>query len=276
VSGEEKSAEAPMLARTDSEGVAAHAFTRFSDSDTAVVGALAMSAPADLGSISALAPPREAVSRVYVVDDHPVVCEGLAHVLSTHGDLEVVGSAQSAERALAILRCVSVDLVLVSYDLQGAMNGAQLCAQLSKEPYWLTSLGMAAQADAVVLREFLAAGSSGVLHKRADSPRIIEAVRAVAVGNTYVDPHLAGSLLREVARQDRSLTRPLTSVEQQVLTHMSRGLSNREISGLLCVSTSSVKGYVSQLLHKLGVTSRTEAVAVAARTGLLADVVQAG
>ena len=265
-----------MRARTnEATGVDRHPLARFVESETPVVGALAMSVPVGLSSVSPMPSLHEAVLSVYVVDDHPVVCEGLAHVLSSETDLEVVGSSQSGERALAILRCVSVDLVLVNYELQGGMNGAQLCGELSREPYHLTCLGMAAQADAVVLREFLAAGSSGVLHKRADSARIIESVRAVAAGNTYVDPHLAGSLLRDVARQDRSAARPLTAVEQHVLAHMARGLSNREISALLCVSTSSVKGYVSQLLHKLGVTSRTEAVAVAARTGLLADVVQA-
>jgi DNA-binding NarL/FixJ family response regulator len=210
--------------------------------------------------------------QIYVVDAHPVVCEGLARVLSLPGELEVVGFAHSGERALLELPSQRVDLVIIDHDLNGEVTGSQLCGLLTREPYLVTCLGMSAQADGTSVRDFLAAGSRGVLHKQAERARILEGVRAVAAGGIYLDPHLSAIVVRELAPQRSDRRSALTPTEYKVLGHLAKGLSNRQISGLLSVSTSSVKGYVSHLLQKLDVTSRTEAVAVAARTGLLASV----
>lgn len=212
---------------------------------------------------------------VYLVDDHPVVCSGLDALLSAQDDIEVLGYSHSAEMALCDLRERPADVVIVDHRLGGSMDGVDLCRRITEPPYLTRCLAMSASADGESVRSFVCAGASGFLLKHADPERIVDAVRTVGRGASFIDQRVAELIAQELnpATRGRML---LTAREREILEYVARGLSNREIALRLCVSTSSVKSYVSNLLRKLGVTHRTEAVAVAAREGLLALVSGSG
>jgi len=212
---------------------------------------------------------------VYLVDDHPVVCSGLDALLSGQDDIEVIGYSHSAEIALCDLRERRADVVIVDHRLGGAMDGVDLCRRITEPPYLARCLAMSASADGESVRSFVCAGASGFLLKHADPERIVDAVRTVGRGASFIDQRVAELIAQELnpATRGRML---LTAREREILEYVANGLSNREIAVRLCVSTSSVKSYVSNLLRKLGVTHRTEAVAVAAREGLLAVVSGSG
>lgn len=212
---------------------------------------------------------------VYLVDDHPVVCSGLHALLSGQGDIDVVGYAHSAELALCELRERPADVVIVDHRLGGSMDGVELCKRITQEPYMARCLAMSASADGDSVRSFVCAGASGFLLKHADPDHIVDAVRTVGRGASFIDQRVAELIAQELNPQTRSRLL-LTPREREILEYVAHGLSNREIALRLCVSTSSVKSYVSNLLRKLGVTHRTEAVAVAAREGLLAVVSRTG
>lgn len=212
---------------------------------------------------------------VYLVDDHPVVCSGLDALLSGQEDITVVGYAHSAELALCELRERPADLVIVDHRLGGSMDGVELCKRITQEPYMARCLAMSASADGESVRSFVCAGASGFLLKHADADRIVDAVRTVGRGASFIDQRVAELIAQELNPQTRGRLL-LTPREREILEYVAHGLSNREIALRLCVSTSSVKSYVSNLLRKLGVTHRTEAVAVAAREGLLAVVSRTG
>lgn len=207
---------------------------------------------------------------VYLVDDHPVVCSGLDALLSSQEDVQVLGYAHSAELALCELRERPADVVIVDHRLGGTMDGVELCRRITQPPYLARCLAMSASADGGSVRDFVCAGASGFLLKHADPERIVDAVRTVGRGASFIDQRVAELIAQELNPSSRAAGLLLTAREREILDYVASGLSNREIALRLCVSTSSVKSYVSNLLRKLGVTHRTEAVAVAAREGLLA------
>lgn len=207
--------------------------------------------------------------RVFIVDDHPVVCAGLTTVLESSPELTVVGSAPSGERALCDLRSVSADVVLLDHRMGSGMDGVELCRRLTQPPYLTRCMAMSASADGESVRSFISAGASGFLLKHADPSRIIDAVRTVGRGASYMDDRIAALIAEELAPASEARSEGLTPRETEVLELLAAGMSNREIASELGVSTGSAKNYVSSLLQKLGVAHRTEAVAVAAREGLL-------
>jgi DNA-binding NarL/FixJ family response regulator len=213
---------------------------------------------------------------VYLVDDHPIVCAGLDALLSAQEGIEVIGWSHSAEMALCELRERPADVVVVDHRLGGAIDGVELCRRITADPYLARCLAMSASADGESVRSFVCAGASGFLLKHADPDRIVHAVRTVGGGASFIDQRVAELIAQELNPAARGARMLLTPREREILDYVARGLSNREIAVKLCVSTSSVKSYVSNLLRKLGVTHRTEAVAVAAREGLLALVSGSG
>jgi DNA-binding NarL/FixJ family response regulator len=210
--------------------------------------------------------------RVYVVDDHPVVREGLVAMLDRAG-VTVVGHAVSGEVALCELRRTPVDVVIVDDVLEGGMDGTKLVQRLSEEPYSAHCLVLASSDDAADVRELLSAGAISVVSKCADAVTITKAVTTTAVGQPFFDHRALQALVKPVAR-DHVPNDAFDVRDRLILRCLADGRSNREIATTLQVSPGSVKKYVSNLLRKLGVNHRTSAIAAAAERGLL-DVVRA-
>jgi DNA-binding NarL/FixJ family response regulator len=205
--------------------------------------------------------------RVYVVDDHPVVLDGLRAALGNQDGLVVVGTAPSAEAALADLRRLSVDIVLVDACLPG-MSGPDLCAALRLSAPAVHCIVLTGTVDKFLLRAAIEAGSRGFLVKDVGIPDIAAAIRRVHEGEIALDPRATGLVVEQFRSPDRPHV-TLTPRECEVVDFLAAGMSNPAIAERLRISPSTAKSYVSRLLVKLDVASRTAAVARAAELGLL-------
>lgn len=204
--------------------------------------------------------------RVFVVDDHPAVREGLRAFVEARPGLEWAGEADgSGDLVAAALEAragvVVMDLVLPG--IEGAEAIAELVARVPDLPVLvLTSFG---SEDRVL--GALRAGARGYLLKDAGPADLARAIRAVAAGDAALDPKVTGAVIGAAASA-RSPLEDLTGREHEVLDLLGAGLTNREISRRLVISEKTVKHHVSAVLRKLGVPDRTQAALVAVRAGL--------
>jgi DNA-binding NarL/FixJ family response regulator len=192
--------------------------------------------------------------KIAIVDDHPVVREGLAAALSNRG-FEIAASFGSAEELLAAR--FDADVVLLDLELPG-MSGVDAIARVGKPVLVLTAYANDEQIEAV-----LRAGARGYLLKGAAVDEIERAIRAVASGQTYLDPKVASRLVA------LSGAPRLSAREREVLRLVAAGRSNKEIASALDVAERTVKFHVTSIFNKLGAENRAQAVALAIERGLV-------
>jgi DNA-binding NarL/FixJ family response regulator len=204
--------------------------------------------------------------RVMVVDDHPVVRQGLAAALEDEPDLEVVGSANSAEAALGLLSRVQPDVLLLDLELPGMDGVAAIPRLLEANPGGQIVVFTAYATDERVFGA-IRAGARGYLLKGAGAAEIAQAVRAAQAGESYLEPRIATRLLDEVRTPGRHSE--LSDRERSVLRLVAAGMSNKQIARSLTITERTVKFHVTSILNKLGVDNRAQAVAVALERGLL-------
>ncbi|WFR72026.1 response regulator transcription factor [Prescottella defluvii] len=203
--------------------------------------------------------------RVLLVDDHPVVRAGLRALLASHDGVEVVAEASSGEEAVAFAATAKPDVVLMDLRLGAGIDGAGATAQITAMPepprvVVLTTY----DTDTDILRA-VEAGASGYLLKDTAPQVLIDSVFAAARGETVLDPDVAQRLYRRM-QQPRA---DLSAREVEVLGLVAQGLSNRAIAKQLFVSEATVKSHLVHAFTKLGVDSRTAAVAAARERGLI-------
>ena len=207
-------------------------------------------------------------TRVVVVDDHPVVREGVMGVLAGDPDLEVVGQASSGEEALEEVARSRPDVVVLDVRLPG-ISGIEAGRELLARHPELRIVVLTSFPSDAVLRAALAMGAQGLLVKESNRAVMREAVRTVAQGESFVDPRVAARVAALTSSGRRGAgPQSLTSSEVRVMELLPRGLSNKEIAGLLGVSANTVKSHLANAMRKLQVHSRAEATAVVVREGL--------
>jgi DNA-binding NarL/FixJ family response regulator len=205
--------------------------------------------------------------RVVIVDDHEVLRAGTRQVLETTDDITVVGEAHSWESALDAINHLHPDVALVDIQLAGR-NGIDLARELASAPVGTRVVILSAYDDDAFIRRAFEAGVAGYLLKTMPRDELINAVRAVGMGTTVLDPAVSTRLAGV-----NTLTEPvgaphLTAREQEVVALVADGLSNKAIATRLGVSTRTVEGHVNHVFTKLDLESRTELVRYVLTNGL--------
>lgn len=204
--------------------------------------------------------------RILLADDHPVVRDGLAAMLSTQPDFAVVGEAGNGAEAVDQAARLKPDVVLMDLEMPG-FDGIEAIRRLrAAEPSIQVVVLTAFDTDERILGA-LQAGAQGYLLKGAPRAEIFAAIRTVSAGGALIPPVVASKLLQQV----RAAEHPdaLTAREAEVVRLVAAGLSNREIAGRLSISERTVKFHVSAILSKLGAGNRTQAVRLARERGLI-------
>lgn len=204
--------------------------------------------------------------RVLVVDDHPVVREGLVAILEDDPEFQVAGSVGSAEEALALAPRARPDVVLLDLELPGMSGVDAIPGLAAAAPGARIVVLTAYDTDERVLGA-VRAGARGYLLKGSPAEEIARAIRAVHAGESYLASRVAGTLLGQVRAPRRSTA--LSERERAVLRHIADGLSTKQAARVLGITERTVKFHVRSIMNKLGADTRAQAVAKAARRGLL-------
>jgi DNA-binding NarL/FixJ family response regulator len=205
--------------------------------------------------------------RVIVVDDHPIVRQGLVGVLEDEADLDVVGAFGSAREALAHIGRLRPDVVLLDLEMPD-MDGVEAIPSLMAGRPELGVLVFTAYDTEERVLGAIRAGARGYLLKGASSEEIARGVRIVSEGGSYLEPRVASRVMAEV-QTPRRASSTLSEREREVLHLVAEGLPTKQIARSLSITERTVKFHVNSIFHKLGADNRAQAVALAAQRGLL-------
>lgn len=205
--------------------------------------------------------------KILIADDHPIVRRGLRMTLEAEADLQVAAEAENGANLAELVRKYAPDVVLMDLQMP-EVDGVQALEQTRPEFPNLPILILTSFSDDAHLHAALRAGASGFLLKEMDGDDLVEAVRGAARGRPQLHPDIARRLMARAPLPDDPLS-ALTEREREVLKRLGRGLSNKEIALELTLTEMTVKGYVSDIFAKLGVSDRTQAALTAVRYGLV-------
>jgi DNA-binding NarL/FixJ family response regulator len=209
--------------------------------------------------------------KVIICDDQAIVRDGLEMLLKLEPDIQVVGVASDGAEAVEMVARRTPDLVLMDLKMP-ILNGIEATRQIRAKYPAVKVLVLTTYDDDEWVFDAIQAGASGYLLK--DTPRdgVIMAIRGTVAGKTYVDPSVAGKVLRQASSHQTQpktlITDKLTEREIEVLHLIAKGLSNSDIAERLFLSEGTVRNHVSAILAKLGVSDRTQAAVIAIQHGL--------
>jgi two-component system, NarL family, response regulator LiaR len=205
-------------------------------------------------------------TRVLITDDHGVVRQGLRMFLSLDPDIQVVGEAENGQEALAMVRDLEPDVVLMDL-LMPVMDGISATKAIRAALPEVEVIALTSVLEDASVTGAVRAGAIGYLLKDTDAEELSRAIKAAAEGRVHLAPGAVARLMREVRAPENP--EALTDRETEVLKLLACGKANKQIAGNLYVSEKTVKAHVSSILMKLGVQSRTQAALYAVRTGLV-------
>ncbi|WP_328650912.1 response regulator transcription factor [Micromonospora sp. NBC_00330] len=204
--------------------------------------------------------------RVFLLDDHEVVRRGLADLLHSAGDIEVVGESGSAREATARIPALRPDVAILDARLPDG-SGIDVCRDVRTVDSSIRGLILTSYEDDEALFAAIMAGADGYVLKQIRGTDLVDGVRRVAAGQSLLDPAVTQRVLERIrngVEQPRELEM-LTEQERRILGYVAEGLTNREIAGKMFLAEKTVKNYVSSLLAKLGLERRTQAAVLATR-----------
>jgi two-component system, NarL family, response regulator DevR len=208
--------------------------------------------------------------RVFLLDDHEVVRRGIGDLLTAAGGIEIVGEASTAQEALTRLPAVVPDVAILDARLPDG-SGVDVCRDIRSAFPQVRCLILTSYDDSDAVFAAVMAGASGYLLKEIRGASLVDAVREVAAGHSLLDPAVTERVLTRL--RDGEPTDPLLATlsarEREMLTYITEGLTNRQIAERSFLAEKTVKNYVSGLLGKLGVTSRTQAAIFGSSVGLV-------
>jgi NarL family two-component system response regulator LiaR len=205
--------------------------------------------------------------RILLTDDHMVVRSGLSTVLAVYDDMEMVGQAGDGEEAIRLCEKLQPDVVLMDL-LMPRMDGVTATRIIKERWPGIQVIALTSFKEKEYVEGALKAGAGGYLLKNVSAEELVNAVRRAVAGQPSLSPEAAQVLIQRV-NEPSPPGRDMTEREREILALMVEGLSNNEIAERLIVSPSTAKFHVSNILSKLGVASRTEAVALAVKHHLV-------
>ena len=206
------------------------------------------------------------IVRILIADDHRVVRQGLRVFLSLDPELAVVGEAENGEEALLMARELEPDVVLMDL-LMPVVDGIEATKAIRAELPDVEVLALTSVLEDAVVTRVIKAGAIGYLLKDSDPAELHRAIRGAASGRVQLAPEAAARLVRELRAPESPEV--LTESETEVLKLLARGRTNKQIASALLIEEKTVKTYVSSILTKLGVSSRTQAALHGVRAGLV-------
>lgn len=210
--------------------------------------------------------------RLVIIDDHEMVREGLKAMLVTEPDFQIVGDAADAQQALVLIEQLRPDIALLDVRLPG-MSGIEVCHTVTERYPDTAVIILTTFTDEDLIARCIQAGARGFIVKDIERLDLKRSIRAVARGEAAIDPKAAVAVLarlRRIPSVDQTPSpEPLSAQQLVILRLVAQGLPSREIATQLYLSENTVKGYVQDILHRLNVKNRTEAVMVAVKHGWL-------
>jgi len=210
--------------------------------------------------------------RLLIIDDHEMVREGLKAMLAKEHDFEIVGDAANAEQAYELIARLHPDVILLDIRLPG-VSGIEVCRTVTERNPETAVIILTTFTDETLVAQCIQAGARGFIIKDIERFDLKRSIRAVARGEAAIDPKAAVAVLAQLRRAPQKSNEPapeLLSPQQLVILRLiAQGFSSREIATQLYLSENTVKGYVQEMLHRLGVKNRTEAVMAAVKQGWL-------
>jgi len=210
--------------------------------------------------------------RLLIIDDHEMVREGLKAMLSAEPDFTIVGDAANAELAFALIERLRPDIILLDVRLPGT-SGIEVCRTVTERYPETAVIILTTFTDESLVEQCIKAGARGFIVKDIERFDLKRSIRAVARGEAAIDTKAAVAVLAQLRRSPQKNSEfaqeSLSSQQIVILRLVAQGLSSREIATRLYLSENTVKGYVQEILHRLGVKNRTEAVMVAVKQGWL-------
>ncbi len=208
--------------------------------------------------------------RVMIVDDHSMVRTGLATFIQVKPDLELVGEAKDGQKAVLMCERIQPDVILMDL-VMPRMDGVAATRAIRERWPQIQVIALTSFQEKELVQDALRAGAISYLLKDVSSAELAEAIRAAHAGRPTLAPEVAQALI-EVARaagEDPEPGHDLTSREREVLALMVEGLNNPQIGERLSISVTTVRSHVSNILFKLGISNRAEAIALALRNKLV-------
>lgn len=209
--------------------------------------------------------------RLLIVDDHAVVRQGLRMFLSLDPEFEIIGEAMDGKHGLEMARKLQPDVILMDL-LMPVMDGITAIGAVRREMPDTEVIALTSVLEDNAVVGAIRAGAIGYLLKDTEQDELIRAIKAAAAGQVQLSPKAAARLMREVRAPESPES--LTDRETEVLRLLAKGLSNKEIANTLVIGEKTVKTHVSNILSKLGLSSRTQAALHAARIGLVDELGQ--
>lgn len=214
---------------------------------------------------------QEHVIRILLVDDHALVREGTRRLIETESDVVVVAEASSGEEAIAIARKLLPDIAVMDIAMPG-MGGIEATRALKKDCPETAVLVLSAYDDEPYLLALLDAGAAGFLLKNIHGEELIKAIHAVARGESVLQPSIAEKMMRRLSANQDIAPHPVNLLSERefaVLRLAARGLLNKEIAARMGLSIRTVHSHLANIFMKMHVGSRTEAVLLALRQGMI-------
>src|SRR5437660_4177297 len=210
--------------------------------------------------------------RLLIIDDHEMVREGLKAMLVSEPDFAIVGDASNAEQALELVERLRPDVILLDIRLPG-VSGIEVCRTVTERYPETAVIILTTFTDETLVAQSIQAGARGFIVKDIERFDLKRSIRAVARGEAAIDPKAAIAVFAQLRRSPQveqvGTTEQLSPQQIVILRMVAQGLSSREIATQLYLSENTVKGYVQEILHRLSVKNRTEAVMVAVKQGWL-------